>query len=1274
MLVQRLFNVCWLTAAALCVVLALSLSGLRVLLPSLEQLEPRLEHALSGRLGHPVVLGGLELTWRGLGFKVVLNELAVPSQGPRPVLEVKRLLVGFDLIDSVTSGRIIPSQIIAEGATLTVRRDAAGGFDIDGIAPAPAGRSGQSVHEWMAGMARLSRITVNDAHLTVIDEATAKQTRCERFDAELNHRRQGPQFAARCQLAEQGLLRLAANDITFTTTGQPSAALYLRLDELPLSKLAAIGLPPPPRLRGGADANIWLTLDAGRIEHAAARIAAWDLNIQGPPEAGAAFHADTARAEVHFRRTESGWQLALGELQLERNARPWSPGRVLVTAHRETLRVDGDFLRLQDTIALARAFGLAWPPGDLQRLALRGDLHEVSAFVEPKLGIDSLRAEARFADLAVDTRLASASGLAGQLRVDGRSARVRVDSARLNTRVKRLFPWGLSVDRLTGQLAVVREPHGWVILGRGLRASNADLAARVRFRADLSRGRPPHLDLYSHYQRGNLEHLERYLPARIVPAGVNAWLGDAVRAGDLAEGTLLYHGPIKDQAIGHHEARFESRMHIGDIVLDFGPGWPLLEGRDGELAIIDQSLHIDVSDGRVMNTAITQAEVAIDSFREPRLTVRSRGTTPTQDLLHMLTETPLNAGGRYGFIPPGLEGQGRNDFDLTLSLPIQADSAASVTGRIWFRDAALALPDTVGPRGQTRGLSMTELTGRVDLRASHVKADALTFEVDGFPVAAAFLHEPGTPSHRLDVYAHGRWPVELVARLGLDPRPWLAGELPWVLDTRMTLAEDGSLSGRMLATSDLNGTGINLPQPLGKPSDAARAGRLVLPFRRAGAGEPLALGPVTATLEGLGALHAEVSGHPDSPLALQRASLHFGGERAELPESARFRVYGALGPIAWHDWQPVLDQVLRSARDTRDEVAPNDDEITFDVAVEELALGRFAVNRLTVRGQAGAGEAAARVAAEELAGRVRVGFPLSARHPIQIDLERLSVPFEAKDGPKNRLPAPTGIPPISLTAQHLSVFGRPLRNLALTTQAEPKGLSIRELEVEADGLRLRGTGHWRLVEGGEETALEIDVASFDLGRASETLALGQDWRGGRGRLGLRVHWADQPNAMTLGALEGSAEVALERGQIQNLEPGLGRLLGLASIDALPRRLALDFRDLVREGFAFDAIEGSFDIDDGRVHSTDLRIDSPTADIEIGGYLDLVAGTLNHEIAISPEVSGSLPWLGAIAGGLQLGLTLAVVHGLLNRQIDDIAQMRYALTGQLDAPRLKPLAN
>ena len=67
----------------------------------------------------------------------------------------------------------------------------------------------------------------------------------------------------------------------------------------------------------------------------------------------------------------------------------------------------------------------------------------------------------------------------------------------------------------------------------------------------------------------------------------------------------------------------------------------------------------------------------------------------------------------------------------------------------------------------------------------------------------------------------------------------------------------------------------------------------------------------------------------------------------------------------------------------------------------------------------------------------------------------------------------------------------------------------------------------------------------------------------RSTFSLDGRWKDSPYDFDFANMEGSLNFILREGRLLDLEPGTSRLFGLMSLQALPRRLSLDFNDLFR---------------------------------------------------------------------------------------------------------------
>jgi uncharacterized protein YhdP len=132
------------------------------------------------------------------------------------------------------------------------------------------------------------------------------------------------------------------------------------------------------------------------------------------------------------------------------------------------------------------------------------------------------------------------------------------------------------------------------------------------------------------------------------------------------------------------------------------------------------------------------------------------------------------------------------------------------------------------------------------------------------------------------------------------------------------------------------------------------------------------------------------------------------------------------------------------------------------------------------------------------------------------------------------------------------------------------------------------------------------------------------------------------------------------------------MLGLLSLTELPRRLAMDFRDVFNEGFYFDEAKGTMRFENGTSYTDDLILSSTAADITITGSTDLVAQTFDYEFVVRPGVSKTLPVIGAIAGGPVGAAAGLALQALLRDALGEAAEARYTIRGPWTDPQVEPV--
>ena len=98
--------------------------------------------------------------------------------------------------------------------------------------------------------------------------------------------------------------------------------------------------------------------------------------------------------------------------------------------------------------------------------------------------------------------------------------------------------------------------------------------------------------------------------------------------------------------------------------------------------------------------------------------------------------------------------------------------------------------------------------------------------------------------------------------------------------------------------------------------------------------------------------------------------------------------------------------------------------------------------------------------------------------------------------------------------------------------------------------------------------------------------------------------ADRRSRWTCRRSRGTMDIAMRDGQFLKVEPGAAKLIGVLNLQALPKLLTLDFRDIFEQGFAFDELRGSVAILDGIARTDSLAMRGLQAVVQIKGQADL----------------------------------------------------------------------
>ncbi|MCW7536656.1 hypothetical protein OOT46_02135 [Aquabacterium sp. A7-Y] len=295
-------------------------------------------------------------------------------------------------------------------------------------------------------------------------------------------------------------------------------------------------------------------------------------------------------------------------------------------------------------------------------------------------------------------------------------------------------------------------------------------------------------------------------------------------------------------------------------------------------------------------------------------------------------------------------------------------------------------------------------------------------------------------------------------------------------------------------------------------------------------------------------------------------------------------------------------------------------------------------------------------------------------------LSRLSLPESAARDVESLLEtAPTTLPALDIVVQDLELRGMKLGKAEVEAINRHTG-EIREWRLEKFTLsnpdaRLEATGSWQGVAGATtpwRSTMDFRLDLTDSGALLARLGLGQVVKGGKGRLSGEINWQGSPLAFDYPSLGGQFNVEVNKGQFLKVEPGLAKLAGILSLQSLPRRLTLDFRDVFQEGFAFDAFTGDVTIAQGVARTNNLRLRGVTAAVLMEGSADIAHETQDLRIVVVPEINAGTASLAYAAINPAVGLGTFLAQMFLRKPLMQAGTREFHVTGGWTDPKVEPV--
>ncbi|MEI8325983.1 MAG: YhdP family protein [Betaproteobacteria bacterium] len=862
--------------------------------------------------------------------------------------------------------------------------------------------------------------------------------------------------------------------------------------------------------------------------------------------------------------------------------------------------------------------------------------------------------------------------------------------------------WQIAGDRLAVQLANVKFANADAqgeLQAQWHSADAAKSSAHARF--------PGVLDLQGSLSRGEANRVYRYLPL-VLPSAVRQYVHHAVLQGKAVGAKFRVKGDLADMPFVNPKlGEFRIATQLQNVTLAFIPKtlqdknglpWPTLTQLNGELIFDRATMQIkgaNAGSPQAPGLSLFKAEAQIpDLTLSPTLTLSADARGSVQDALHVVSSSPLGA--MLGHALDRAVGSAAADYRLRLVLPLQNLDKSRVQGSVTLAGNDLHITPDSPVLSRARGvINYTE--GGFSLVGAQARMLGGDSRIEGGMRPAV----SGKGDSSLLLRAQGNVTAEglrgahelgLIARLAQNASG--ASAYSATFGVRQGVAE-------LSISSNLQGFSTGLPVPLNKATDAA------LPFRYetvllsdGRSADPGKLQDQLTLEWGRLASASYVRDVAGADPRVLRGSIAVG---LLAGESAPTSGEGVLANINLNSvdldaWNTVLNRVAGTPDKAQPGAAAGARSASMAVTLgylpnsiairaREMNFGAYQLNHVVAGGSRDGLNWRANLQADELGGYLeyrQAGGTNAGR--VYARLAQLKIaPNNVKQVETLLDEQPQTIPAIDIVVDDFELRGKKLGRVEIdavnrgarfmTRDSGVREWRLNRFNISNPEGSLSASGNWAALADTPGQAqrrrtvmnFKLDVA--DAGGLLARLGMKDVLRRGKGKLEGQVSWAGSPLTLDYPSMAGQFNVNVQTGQFLKVEPGAANLLGVLSLQSLPRRLLLDFRDVFSSGFAFDFIHGDVQIDNGVASTNNLQMKGVNAAALMEGHADIARETQDLKVVVVPEINAGTASLVATIINPAIGLGSFLAQLFLRKPLIEANTHELHISGTWSDPKV-----
>jgi uncharacterized protein (TIGR02099 family) len=870
------------------------------------------------------------------------------------------------------------------------------------------------------------------------------------------------------------------------------------------------------------------------------------------------------------------------------------------------------------------------------------------------------------------------SGVTGLLKMTPFTGEVHLDTTDFDMAFPKLFPEKWRYEKAQGTvgwqvLLAEGKPEHVLVNSQLLSLANKEMRASGRFSLDIpvDKEQQAELTLLIGMSNEKLNNVMPYIPKGIISDKLYSWIDNAILSGSLNKGGFLLRTGIRKEVEDDSAPSVQMFFETQQAKVNFDANWPNFIADDLNVLIEDKAVSVDSSQGFIADNKVTDLLVS-NIVNNNELSVSANISGDLDTLYTKIKQKPVAAQ-----VPEVLRGwqlKGDHQSKITIVIPLSKESEQSeksneIAAKKPYINVASTLKNAL-IKDDKYQLLLSDINGSLNFDSLvGINSDKVTLTSEGYPGSVDIVSQNTDNLLKTSVSLNGSVKVaDIAKKVNSTQLSRVTGVASY--NARVDFCIYSASCNQLVVNSDLSGVAIDLPAPWGKSVKSASKLQLVNTSNDKG---------VTTWLYNYADIIRGISIIPSEPKQEASTLIRLGGEKPDRPMRKGVSIDGILKNV---DVAALMTQFSNAkvASKSSNGAAGLSILKAVDLKLQNVSvLGQSLGSSAWLSLQQTSNHWLARFNSAIAVGQVK--YPYNSKEKVQVDLEKLAVNTSdstkktkgntAKDSPLSL--DSSAWPRVELSIKELDINNLNVGYWSASLAPTSGGYKVANIVgVLADTL-INADVSWARKEKNTQSYLSLNAKGGDFGAVLTQFGYAKVLENKSGEIQASLSWPDYPWDFDQAKLNGRASFSLKEGRI--IEAGTSanflRIFGILNLNAVIKRLRLNFSDLLESGVTFDSVTGKYYLQNGVATSEEpLNLKGSSAAMQMTGTINFIDKTLDNKMTVEIPLSSNAPIAALLLASPQVAGIAFVVDKLLGKTLAKWTALKYEVSGSWFDPNIK----